>query len=135
VNDDQNIIALDIGEKRIGVARANKYARMPSPLVTLANDQYFNEKLNELLMQNSASELVVGLPRGLDGQETMQTKFVRDFVAQLDINIPVHFQDEALTSVHAREILDQKKREYKKEQIDALAASIILMDYLEANYV
>jgi len=124
------ILALDIGERKIGIARANTIAKIPEPLVTLANDKLFAEKLNELIKEHDVKKLVVGLPRSLDGQDTQQTNYIKFFVSQLKLNTEIIFQDEALTSVNAQEMLKQSGKPYLKEDIDAVAAMLILDDYL-----
>lgn len=124
------IIALDIGERRIGVARASLEANIPEPLVTLPNNDDFPEVLSKLITEHGVSQIIIGLPRGLDGQETAQTKYVRLFANSLKLSIPVRFQDEAGTSVAAREILQASTNSYNKGDVDAMAATIILNDYL-----
>lgn len=87
--------------------------------------------LSALIDEHKITELVVGLPRGLDGQETAQTAYVRDFIGRLaDLKLPIHLQDEALTSHHGEEQLKQQGKSYQKGDIDAQAATIILQDYL-----
>lgn len=127
----QTIFALDIGERKIGLARANVIARIPEPLVTLPNDNEFPDKLKELIGEHDVSEIVVGLPRNMSGEETAQTKYTREFVQGLMLPQTVHFQDETLTSIQAAKILESKKDKYGKEDIDALAATLILEDYLK----
>ncbi len=135
MNDSTTLIALDVGTKRIGIARANSIAKIPEPLQTLNNDGHFNLKLNNLIHQHKANKLVVGLPRGLDGQNTQQTQFVLDFVENLkqNINLDISLQDEALTSVKAKEYLSstKKKKVFQKSDIDAVSAMFILEDYLK----
>ncbi len=127
------VLALDIGTKKIGVARANLIARIAEPLTTLPNDDNFNDVLAKIISDQNASLLVVGLPRGLDGQDTDQTRYVRRFLDNLRVDIPIHFQDEALTSVNAEQKLASQKKSFVKGDIDAQAASIILEDYLVEN--
>ncbi len=130
------ILALDIGERKIGIARANTVACLPEPLVTLPNDDEFATQLTQLLAEHDVSEVVVGLPRGMDGQTTQQTHYVKDFVNKLHLSIPVHFQDEAVTSIAAVNRLQERGDAYQKEDIDAWAATIILEDFLnqEGNH-
>lgn len=129
------ILALDVGERKIGVARANQIARIAEPVTTLTNDDKIVATLQHLIQEHDASEVVVGLPRGMDGQETEQTKSVRRFVdnCQSYLGVPVHFQDEAVTSINARAILEQTKKSYTKEDVDAMAATLILDDYLQTK--
>lgn len=125
-------LALDVGSKRIGVAIASLSFKLPRPLCTLMNDDTFLKRLNDLIKTEAIGVLVVGLPRGLEGQETGQTKYVRDFVDQLKthIDLPINFQDEALTSTWAEAELTARGKIYQKGDIDALAATYILEDYL-----
>ncbi|HSX36823.1 MAG TPA: Holliday junction resolvase RuvX [Patescibacteria group bacterium] len=129
------VLALDVGEKRIGVALASTVARIASPLTTLANDESFIGRLLELIAENDIETLVVGLPRGLDGQDTAQTRYVRKFVEDLQaqIGMPLHMQDEAVTSAKAEAELHARGRAYTKENIDSLSATYILEDYLQGG--
>jgi putative holliday junction resolvase len=125
-------LALDVGSKRIGVALASLSFKLPRPLTTLANDDRFFDTLNGIIKTEAIGVLVVGLPRGLQGQETGQTKYVRDFVDQLKAHtdLAVHYQDEALSSTRAEAELTARGKIYQKGDIDALAATYILEDYL-----
>jgi putative Holliday junction resolvase len=124
-------LALDVGERKIGVARANSIARIAEPLVTLPNNGSFADELTMLIREHDASLLVVGLPRGMNGQETAQTQYVRDFMQHLHAPVEYVFQDEAVTSVNAEAQLKQSGKSYTKQDIDAVAASLILGDYLQ----
>jgi putative Holliday junction resolvase len=134
-NNTPYIAALDFGAKRVGVALAHSESALPSPHSTLANDDNFWENLQQLIETEQVGTLVVGLPRGLDGQETAQTAVARAFAAELahKTGLPVHLQDEAGTSVQAEAELRGSKKGYNKGQVDALAAAIILQDYLVSN--
>lgn len=133
MNEIKNILALDIGEQRIGIARANSIARIPVPLKTLKNDQNFNNNLQDIINELNISELVVGLPRGLDGNATSQTKYVNEFMKGLKVNTKIIFQDEALTTVKAEEFLKKFIKNYSKADIDKIAAMFILEDYLRES--
>lgn len=130
-------IALDIGEKRIGVAVANSLARLPNPLTTLSNDAGFVTALQKIIDAENAQQLIIGLPRGLDGQETAQTQYVRNFVAswQETIGLSIHWQDEAGTSLLAREKLAAEGKDFAKGDVDRYAAAYILDDFLRAQHV
>jgi putative Holliday junction resolvase len=125
------ILALDVGSKRIGVAIATTAARIARPLTTLDAEANVDKQLEQLIAAESVEALVVGLPRGLDGQETAQTASVRQFVTMLQhFGLPIHFQDEALTSRKAKAELEGRGKSYAKGDIDALAATYILDDFL-----
>ncbi len=130
-----NILALDIGDKRVGVAIASTEARMPRPLLTIDNNDAIFDALTSLFEQESIETIVAGLPRGLDGQHTEQTRHAEAFVAALKTHtsLAVHFQDEALTSKAAETELDAAGKPYTRGDIDALAACYILTDYLSEH--
>jgi putative Holliday junction resolvase len=124
-------LALDVGAARIGVALANDVARIASPLPVLANDESFCSKLRDLTSEHHISQIVVGWPRGLDGQETEQTRYVENFISKLDLcGVPVVRQDEALTSVQAEAELKKRGKNFTKGDIDSLSAVYILEDFL-----
>lgn len=130
-----SILALDVGERRIGIAIANIIARLPRPLMTLQNTETVWDDLGAIVAEESVGVLVVGLPRGLDGQETAQTEYCRTFgkaVAE-KLQTPVYYQDEALTSVAAEAQLKNSKTKIEKGTIDAYAAAIILEDFLSEH--
>lgn len=127
------ILALDVGEKRIGVARASVDARLARPLMTLDHSEDIWQILADLCDKQQASDVVVGLPRGLDGQETAQTRVARVFADTLEqrLGLAVYLQDEAVTSAQAEAELAARGKPYQKGDIDALAATYILEDFLQ----
>lgn len=125
MNQPINYFALDIGEKRIGIARANNIARLVSPVATIANDTSFTEKFDKLVSEHAVSRIIVGLPRNMQGSETAQSRYTRQFVAEKLEGYEVEWQDETLSSVEA-----QQRHEWLTHGIDAAAACIILDDYI-----
>ena len=132
-----SILALDVGTVRIGVALADTVARLPRPLVTLSATDNFAEALQQIINDEGVTALVIGLPRGLDGQSTDQTRLVEASAADWPrvFGLPLYFQDEALSSARAKEELQARAKPYQKGKVDALAATFILEDYLLANPV
>lgn len=128
-------MALDVGTVRIGVAIASAESQLPRPLITLANDENFIEQLQQLIDNEAIGNLVIGLPRGLSGQDTPQTAYVREFSEQLKTvtSLRLDFQDEALSSARAKDELEARGKLYQKGDVDALAATYILEDYLMEN--
>lgn len=125
-------LALDVGAARIGVALANDVARIASPLPALENNQDFCDRLRELTAEHHIDQVIVGWPRGLNGQETDQTRYVESFIERLDVcGIPVVKQDEALTSVQAEAELKSRGKPFAKGDIDSLSAVYILEDFLK----
>lgn len=134
---ETSIIALDVGETRVGVARANSETGFPQPLTTLLQDNTFWDNLHDLLEIHNAVKIVVGLPRNLSGEDTLQTVYTRNFVEILKqkSNLPIYMQDEAGTSKQAEQELLSKKKPFAKSDIDALAATYILEDFLASKGV
>lgn len=126
-----NVLALDIGEKRIGIARANLIARIPVSLPTILNIDDVSDRIAAIVAAEDIDTVIVGLPRNLSGLETAQSAYVRTFVAsKLNmLEVPILFQDETLSSRVAEDRL--KGQDYAKGDIDAGAAMVILEDYLE----
>lgn len=126
------LVALDMGEKRIGVAKGDTIVGIASPYTTVLVDGSEKETLHAILHDLSPRAVVVGYPRNQSGEPTAQTQTVLDAVRRLDLSdFSIVYQDESLTSVLARQRLEQHGKPYKKEDVDALAASIILEDYIE----
>lgn len=127
-----NILALDVGGKRVGVAIASTVARLPRPLTTLQRGDNFFDELRKVIEAEKANAIVIGLPRGLDGQETPQTKITTEFIEELRnrLDLSIHLQDEALTSKKAEAELQSRGSEHSKGDVDALAATYILEDFL-----
>lgn len=128
------IIGLDVGTKRIGVAKADTSVRIAIPNgYVLVNGQEIPEILR-IARLNGTNFFVVGLPRSNDGNETAQSAYARKFADTLAASMPgarIYFQDESLTSVVAEERLKKRKKNFEKGEIDAEAASIILQDFIE----
>ena len=129
------IIGLDVGEKRIGVARADSGTRIAIPVGFLeVNNGLEWDEIARLARLSNTNWFVLGLPRSNEGNETKQSEYVRGFARTLCEKIPgakVRFQDESLTSVEAERRLKSRGKKYGRGDIDAEAASIILQDFIE----
>jgi putative Holliday junction resolvase len=130
--DNGSVMGLDVGNRRIGVALAHYQSLLPQALKTIDNSNTTIKEIQELITANNVKEIVVGLPRSLDGNITQQTRDTIKFITQLRdvLKIPVFEQDEALTSRQAEAELISRAKPYTKSDIDALAATYILQDYL-----
>lgn len=128
------IIGLDVGEKRIGVAKADSDTRIAIPVGFIEANGSEWQEIARVARMNNTNCFVLGLPRSNEGNETQQSLYVRNFAKTLLQTIPdakIRFQDESLTSVVAEERLKSRKKKYVKGDIDAEAAAIILQDFLE----
>lgn len=130
------LIALDVGTKRIGVAKADSSVRIAVPYAAVEVDGTEFEKIASLARAWDINSFVLGMPRNSKGEETEQSQYVRRFAKELKRQIPeakICFQDESLTSVEAEKRLKGRKKGYKKGDIDSEAATIILQDFLEQH--
>ena len=128
------IIGLDVGEKRIGVAKVDSNTRIAVPVGYLLADGSEWQEIAKIARIQGTNWFVLGLPRNNSGVETRQTLYTRQFARTLTEKIPgarVRFQDESFTSIEAEERLKQRKKRYEKGEIDAEAAAIILQDFIE----
>lgn len=131
MTQNKQILALDVGERRIGVARGDTLVRIAVPLTTVVVDGRELDLIRRIIADERAEILVVGYPRNQSGDATAQTAYVESVAAQLADAAKIVYQDESLTSVIAEQRLQQRGKPYQKADIDAEAAAIILQDYLE----
>ena len=129
---NNSVLALDVGNKRVGVAVASLIAKLPRPLITLDNDDHFIESLQNIIEVEDVGAIIIGYPRDMQGDSTDQTRAVEEFTAKLraEFAMPILYQDEALTSKHAEAELSSKGKDYVRGDIDSLAATYILQDFL-----
>lgn len=132
---NKQYLALDVGERRIGVARGDSGVRLAYPLETIEVDGGEYDTIVRMQQQSGADTIVVGYPRNQSGEPTAQTRYVEGFVQPLiERGLTVVFQDESLTSVAAEQRLQASGKPYARGDIDALAATLILQDYLELHH-
>jgi len=131
-NTDAHYLALDIGEKRVGVAIASEKSRLARPLMTLPNDTNLITKIKELTGEYNVQKIIVGLPKSLSGLPTNQTIITKSYMKKLkdELRVEIDSEDEALSSVRAEEELKSRGKIFSKAEIDKLAACLILEDYL-----
>jgi putative holliday junction resolvase len=139
VRSHGRVLALDLGEKRIGVAVSDEtrtIARSHSVLMRTSRLADF-EKIGRIIDEEGVTLVVVGLPVHLDGREGQKAAWVRDYTAALanHLNVAAELWDEALTTVAAQESMRQRGQSRRKQRqwIDAVAAAFILQSYLEAR--
>jgi putative holliday junction resolvase len=131
------VLAVDPGSRRVGLALSDESRRLASPLRTLEAEpvETLAERLAAVAREVGAVELVVGLPRNLDGSSGDAARSARALADQLkrSTRLPVSLIDERLSSVAAeRQLIGQGvKREKRKGLVDQLAATLILESFLE----
>lgn len=134
---ERRVMGLDVGERRIGVALSDAHATLATPLMTVraVPREQALAQLRRLVNEHNVVELVVGLPLTLRGEVGPQATIVQAFAAELAdaLNLPVALFDERLTSAAAEQMLRDLgvKPAKRKEQIDQVAAAIILQDFLD----
>jgi putative Holliday junction resolvase len=136
-------LGIDYGERRIGLALSDATGLLASPWKQISNDanvgsaaRKLADEVRALQAQDDGLEaVVIGLPRRLDGSPNDQTGRVRKLAELLaaEITAPITLQDERLTSHEADELLAQHEHDWRKrkQQVDALAAALILQDFLD----
>lgn len=132
------LLALDLGERRIGVAISDPTRTLARPFMTIsrASRQEDVDAIGALVVEHSISHIVVGLPLSLDGTEGPQARSIRRYAEFLsaELLVPIDYCDERYSTVEAGEILRSKAgRKKDRGEIDAMAAAVILQAYLDAQ--
>ena len=139
-------IALDVGDKTIGVAVSDELMLTAQGVMTIDRVGIRKDcgKVIDLIKEYNCDTVVVGLPKKLDGTDSIQTEKVYEFKTMLEnklrstgmAQIKVVFQDERLTTVMAEKVLIEAdvSRKKRKEVIDKQAAVIILQSYLDTYF-
>ena len=128
-------LGLDIGEVRIGVAVSDELGSIASPVAMIPRRSDVVTELKKLIARYTPAALVVGLPVGLSGREGPQAQATREYAAELAeaVGLPIEYYDERMSSSIAEQTLISQgtRREKRKQQIDAMAAAVILQGYLD----
>jgi putative Holliday junction resolvase len=128
-------LALDVGNRRIGVAVSDASKLLARPLVVIDRKRGDAlERVKALVAEFSPDEIVIGYPRHADGRPSEQAAQVEGFAAVLRqaIDVPQRYYDERHSTQEAREIIAAKKRGRQPSSDDAIAASVILQRYLDS---
>ncbi len=149
----RSILGIDYGRARIGLAIAEVDSALPRPLATLkrVNRNEDMRRLRQLVREHGVGQIVVGLPLRLDGTRGEIAEEATRFAARVrkQLNLPVTMVDERLTSWEAERLLEEQgghflrlakarqkkgKREDARVSVDAVAAAVILKEYLEQQH-
>jgi len=135
---NERIVALDIGDVRIGVAVSDLTRTIATPVEVITRIGWGPDirKIREICERFGTGFIVSGLPLNMDGSEGFQAKKVRDFCAMLARSgLHVEFQDERLTTVTAEDALAEGgiSRQERKQKVDKVAAAIILQQWLDEH--
>lgn len=135
------VMALDIGDRRIGVALSDPLGMLASPLTTIERATPDTESAIDAVLalaeQHEAAEILVGIPYLMSGRIGAQARITLDFAATLAerVSIPITQADERLSSVQADRMLAQSGGAATRDRgrTDAAAAAVILQAYLDAR--
>lgn len=129
-------MALDVGERRVGVAMSDLSQTLASPYTTLQAHPHvvLFQKIVQLIHKEDVVALVIGLPISLNGHEGPQAQRIRTFIEAVSayVTVPIETCDERYTTAEAQRMMIEAglRPEQRKAKIDEVAASIILQDYL-----
>ena len=134
------ILGLDIGDRRVGIAISDPFGTTAQPLITMGRSSLKQELKNiaRLVRKHGVAEIVAGNPLHMSGDRSPQAEKAQAFAAVLreTFVLPVHLQDERLTSSAAHELLDRlgmPRGPERKAVLDQYSAVIILQDWLDAR--
>jgi len=128
-------LAIDYGMKRTGLAVCDAGETIASPYSVLQGQKDLIQWIGRIVASENIEAIVLGLPLNMDGSEGPQAMKVRTFARRLEsqIHVPVHFQDERLSSFGAEQKLGEigLSKGKQRERLDAIAAAEILQAFLE----
>lgn len=126
-------LAIDYGLKRIGLAICDPSEIIASPLTVIKNSDKLIDEIAKIIDSESVEALVIGLPLNMDGSVGPQAEITQKFAQQLEkaVDIPIHFQDERLSTFAAEQKLNAADIKKTRAPIDAIAAAQILEDFLQ----
>ena len=130
----ERVLALDIGDKRIGVAVSDPFFLFATGLKVIIreNDNKALEEIKEICQTYKIKKIIVGLPYNMDGSIGAQAKKTVKFTEKLESDFEIIYRDERLTSFEAEEMLKKENKKYTKNKglVDIKAACIILQSYI-----
>jgi len=133
------LLALDMGERRIGVALSDPMHIIASPhsIIDRKITPDYTSEIQKLIFEQEVEALVIGLPLTLKNNISQQTKKVQLIIKELTskLNLPIYTIDERLSSVSAKNALKLKgvKTGHNKGEIDKTAAAIFLQEFLDSK--
>lgn len=135
---DKRIVALDVGDRRIGIAVSDPLGITAQPLETYTRVGYGPDTrhIAQIAKQYETDQILCGLPRNMDGTQGFQVDKVREFASKLEeLGLVISYYDERMTTMLAEGALLEAnmRREDRKKKVDMVAAVMILQSYLDAN--
>ena len=132
------LLAIDYGARRVGLALSDPLKMIASPYRTIINEGNSNliMEIERIIIAEDVEQTIIGLPLGMAGQITEQTKKVKEFADKLiSRGIEIEYEDERWSSVAAKRSMKEQniKGGYNKELVDQTAAAIFLQQYLDRD--
>ena len=135
------VLGLDVGDKTIGVAVSDGLGITAQGVTTIRRQSFDKDfaALEKIIEEYEAVEIVIGLPKMMDGTEAVQSGKVREFAAKIEkrFSLPITFVDERLSTALVQKMMIEGgvRREKRREVVDMLAAQIILQSYIDRKRV
>ena len=132
-------LSVDLGHVRTGIAVSDSMGMLASSLCVIEerNDDRLVKKICEIVKEQKAQIVVVGLPKNMDGTEGESAQRARKLAEEIaaQSSVPTHMQDERGTTITAHAFLSDSEvyGKKRKKKVDAVAASIILQNYLDSQ--
>ena len=136
----KRILGIDYGEVRVGLSLSDLTQTIAQPFKTIMYKNINNllDQLKEIIVENEVEKLVVGIPYNMKGEDTKQTLKVKEFISFLESNLSYDIEliDERLSSIEAEKTMHKMnvKTGHNKSNIDKIAASVILQEYLDSDH-
>ena len=132
------LLAIDYGARRVGLALSDPLKMIANPYQTILNKSENNLilEIERIIDAEDVEQIIIGLPLGMAGQITEQTKKVKEFADKLIARgIAIEYEDERWSSVAAKRSMKEQniKSGYNKELVDQTAAAIFLQQYLDRH--
>ena len=135
---NKRMVALDVGDRRIGIAVSEALGITAQPIETYTRVGYGPDvrRILEICSQYETDQILCGLPRNMDGTQGFQVEKVRQFAEKLEEQgLVVSYYDERMTTMLAESALLEAnmRRDDRKKKVDMVAAVMILQSYLDSN--
>jgi putative holliday junction resolvase len=131
----RRLMGLDVGSRRVGIAIGDELGIVATPIGFIQPGPQDRAEFTNLVERHGITELIVGIPRTMSGTVGPQAKEVRAYAnaLALDLNLPLTYWDERLTTVIAERnlISSGRSRQQRRAEIDAAAAAVMLQGYLD----
>lgn len=131
------VMAIDLGKKRVGLAFSDEMGMMcvKAYAIIIRDDRDLLNQLTKIVADQDVAEIVVGYPVNLRGERTETTRWAERIYTLLKdrYHFPVNLLDERMTTALAERFVPAKERRKDKSKVDAVAASLLLADYLRTR--